>query len=202
MITKEIWKELVSKPKHLTSLAVFIAHENEPVTLTTMSSVLGCSKQYSQKIVYQLQFILKSKGVVCNFESTRNGFVFTFSKPEKKKVKVESNEGIIDETKLKVGQIIDYLNHKTNKRYTSTNKATIKDIEARLKEGYSLEDFKYVIDIKTEKWMNTQMEDYLRPQTLFGNKFNSYINERPNKQVSKIESAINETTRDFDWGLG
>ena len=100
--------------------------------------------------------------------------------------------------------IIQYLNERTSKNYTTKNKSTIKDIQARIKEGYVFEDFKYVIDIKAKQWMNTEMEQYLRPQTLFGNKFNSYINERPitnGKQISKIESAISQTTRAVDWGL-
>lgn len=79
-----------------------------------------------------------------------------------------------------IKEIIDYLNMKTKKNYRNNNKETIKHIKARLNENYTIEDFKKVIDNQCEKWMNTNMEDYLRPQTLFGTKFESYLNTNPN----------------------
>lgn len=75
-----------------------------------------------------------------------------------------------------IKEIIDYLNMKTKKNYRSNNKETIKHIKARINEEYKIEDFKKVIDNQCEKWLNTNMEDYLRPQTLFGTKFESYLN--------------------------
>lgn len=83
-----------------------------------------------------------------------------------------------------IKEIIDYLNVKTSKSFRSNNKETIKHINARLKEGYTIEDFKKVIDIKTSEWLNTNMDQYLRPQTLFNNKFESYLNTKVNT-VSK-----------------
>ncbi len=80
-------------------------------------------------------------------------------------------------------QIINYLNTETGKHYLLTTSLTIKLIKARLKEGYSLDDFKKVIDVKIEEWKGRftkdgkNMEDWLRPQTLFGNKFESYLNQ-------------------------
>lgn len=79
-------------------------------------------------------------------------------------------------------EVIDYLNKKTNKnfKYTSTNSK--KHINARIKEGYVLNDFKKVIDIKTNDWLNDKkMNKYLRPETLFGSKFENYINEKNNE---------------------
>ena len=79
--------------------------------------------------------------------------------------------------------VIDYLNEKTGKNYkpVETNN---KLIRARYKEGYTLEDFKAVIDYKTSKWKGTEWEKYLRPSTLFGNKFETYVNEIPNRSIS------------------
>ena len=74
--------------------------------------------------------------------------------------------------------IIDYLNEKADKKYRVNNKVTQKHINARLKEGYTVEDFKCVIDKKCAEWKNTEMEQYLRPETLFGTKFESYLNAR------------------------
>lgn len=80
--------------------------------------------------------------------------------------------------------IIDYLNLKTGSKYKPTSKATKEHINARLKEGFTLEDFKTVIDNKTEEWKGTDFEQYLRPLTLFGTKFESYLNTKPKKKAS------------------
>ena len=75
-------------------------------------------------------------------------------------------------------EIIEYLNIKTNKNYKWQSKDTQKHIKARLNEGYTIDDFKKVIDIKSNNWLDTNMEEYLRPSTLFGSKFESYLNEK------------------------
>ena len=49
---------------------------------------------------------------------------------------------------------------------------------ARLNEGYSLDDFKQVIEKKVNEWKGTEMEKYLRPETLFGTKFENYLNQK------------------------
>jgi uncharacterized phage protein (TIGR02220 family) len=128
------------------------------------------------------------------YKSTPKGIVFTFSVY---KVVVAKDESIVTE-------IINYLNEKSGKNFSATAKETIKVVEARIKEGSSVQDFKKVIDIKCEKWLKSNMEDYLRPITLFGNKFNSYLNETPTiKRVSNIEKTINTAieTASVDWGL-
>ena len=77
-----------------------------------------------------------------------------------------------------VGLVIDYLNAKTGKRFKASSKATVRHIRARIAEGYELDDFRRVIDTKTAQWLNdSKMSAYLRPETLFGCKFESYLNE-------------------------
>ena len=83
--------------------------------------------------------------------------------------------------------IIDYLNEKVGAKYRTNNKATIKHINARLSEGYTVDDFKTVIDKKCAEWKGTNMENYLRPETLFGTKFESYLNSK----VTKITQQQN-----------
>lgn len=73
--------------------------------------------------------------------------------------------------------VINYLNEKTGKKFTTKAQKNISLIKARQKEGRELEDFKKVIDVKSKQWLNTNMEMYLRPETLFGNKFESYLNQ-------------------------
>ena len=102
-----------------------------------------------------------------------------------------------------IKKIIDYLNEKTNKKFTIKNKQTLRFINARIKDGYNEIDFKKVIDIKTEKWLNTSMEDYLRPQTLFSQKMEGYLNEKTNKKNSnerfqKTQSAVDKA-KQLDW---
>lgn len=75
--------------------------------------------------------------------------------------------------------VIDYLNEKIGARYKASSSINKRLIDARVKEGYTLDDFKRVIDNKVASWSHDQkMSKYLRPQTLFGTKFESYLNER------------------------
>lgn len=73
------------------------------------------------------------------------------------------------------------MNEKAHKNYKYSTLKTKSFIQARLNEGFTLEDFKKVIDIKTKSWLGTDMEMYLRPQTLFGTNFEGYLNEAPSK---------------------
>ena len=86
--------------------------------------------------------------------------------------------------------IVEYLNKKANKNYKHNSDKTRRFIDARLNEGYTLEDFKKVIDNKCRSWLNDErMNQYLRPETLFGTKFEAYLNEMPISQ-KKIEKAV------------
>ena len=88
-----------------------------------------------------------------------------------------------------VKTIIEYLNLKAKKSFRSTTKLYERHINARLSEGYTLEDFKHVIDVKCAEWMNTDHEQYLRPDTLFApSHFDSYLNQKIVK--AKPKSAI------------
>lgn len=86
-------------------------------------------------------------------------------------------------------QVLDYLNEKTGKRYKG-KPADLLKIKARLAppESHTLEDFKKVIDDKCAEWRGTHMEPYLRPETLFSTKFESYLNQTgSSKQQGKAE---------------
>lgn len=72
--------------------------------------------------------------------------------------------------------VIDYLNKKANSKYKATSKDNQKHIKARINEGYSFDDFKKVVDNMCSAWKNTEFENYLRPSTLFGVKFENYLN--------------------------
>ena len=75
--------------------------------------------------------------------------------------------------------VVDYLNLKCNTKYKSSSAKTKSLIDARVNEKFTLDDFKKVIDIKSAEWLNNEnMAKYLRPETLFGNKFESYLNQQ------------------------
>jgi len=76
-------------------------------------------------------------------------------------------------------EVIDYLNEKTGKHYRSKAAATRKLIKARFADGYTLDDFKHVIDVKVSQWLGTEQDKFLRPETLFRpGHFESYLNEQ------------------------
>ena len=87
---------------------------------------------------------------------------------EKEKIKKEKD----------ISEIIDFLNQTIGTNYKTTTKKTIDLINARFKDGFNLEDFKKVISKKAKDWLGTEYEKYLRPDTLFGNKFESYLNQK------------------------
>lgn len=76
--------------------------------------------------------------------------------------------------------IIDYLNKRTGKKYSVKTKKTAQLIHKLLDNGFTVEDFERVIDIKCKQWLNNEkMNQYLRPRTLFSEKFEDYLNEAP-----------------------
>ena len=83
----------------------------------------------------------------------------------------------LDNKKIYV-EIVDYLNSAIGTQYRAETAATKKHIAARLNEGFTVDDFKTVIDKKAAEWRGTEMEKYLRPETLFGTKFESYLNAK------------------------
>lgn len=86
-------------------------------------------------------------------------------------------------------EIIDYLNLKANTHYRHNIKKTQTLINARFNENFTIGDFKKVIDNKVSEWKNTDMAKYIRPETLFGTKFESYLNQ---KKKEVIPSWFNE----------
>lgn len=106
--------------------------------------------------------------------------------------KTDNNE-IDNNNKLSIcTEVITYLNLKTKKNFKVNTASHQKFIKARLKEGYVLEDFKKVVDIMVAKWKGTEYEQYLQPQTLFGNKMDNYLNQPMPRKVHSFQSAVDE----------
>lgn len=120
----------------------------------------------------------------------KDGILISENKKSKKEYRQETME--------LAEKVLDYLNAKANTSYTSKSKATMEVISARQRDGYTITDFKTVIDNKVVEWLGTEQQSYLRPITLFGNKFENYLNQiqtpiknEPTKQssISKINDA-------------
>lgn len=109
-------------------------------------------------------------------------------------------------------EIIDYLNSKTKAHYKASSKVNQRLIKARIKEGYTLEDFKTVINNKAFEWQHTDMWKYMRPSTLFGSHFDDYLNENKlqksvgtiyrNNQGKRVEKGTDWSKKKIDTQSG
>lgn len=105
----------------------------------------------------------------------------TLLKEDKKEKKGKNN--------ILYAAVVDYLNEKAGTKFKPGSKSTQRFINGRVDDGFSLEDFKKVIDTMCDKWKHDEkMCQYLRPQTLFGTKFESYLNMAP-KNKPPIQAA-------------
>ena len=108
-------------------------------------------------------------------------------------IKTENTKTENNNNKLLIcKEVISYLNLKAKKNFKVDTASHQKFIKARLKEGYVLEDFKKVVDIMVAKWEGTEYEQYLQPQTLFGNKMDNYLNQPITRKVHSFQSAVDE----------
>lgn len=96
--------------------------------------------------------------------------------------------------------IISFLNSTTGSKYKASTDKTRRLIAARLAEGFTIDDFKAVITKKAKEWQDTDMAQYLRPETLFGTKFEGYLNqpEARNNRRSPISRAEQERQEGID----
>ena len=85
--------------------------------------------------------------------------------------------------------IVELLNEKAGTKYKPTVENTQDVINARLAEGFTLDDFKTVIEKKCTEWLGTEWEKFLRPETLFGTKFESYLNAKVNPPKENTTNA-------------
>lgn len=105
-------------------------------------------------------------------------------------------------------EIIEYLNIKTGSKFKPTTKPYIQAIRSRLKEGYTVDDFKTVIDKKCREWQGTKLEKYLTPKTLFApSHFDTYLNSNEiaamtdtERKVAELNALIDAVERGTDEG--
>lgn len=111
----------------------------------------------------------------------------------------DKKDNVTDVPSIPYSEIVDYLNLKCGTKYRPSSKKTQSLIQSRWNEGFTLDDFKTVIDKKTIDWINNAKYCvYLRPETLFGPKFESYLNqktvdlfgEEPKQPVFETDSVL------------
>lgn len=97
----------------------------------------------------------------------------------------------------KIDHIINFLNEVTQSEYRLKTVATRKLIRARLNDGFTLADFEDVIRSKNVEWKGKLQAQYLRPETLFGNKFEGYLQAArragPESKFAKSTREIKES---------
>ncbi len=144
----------------------------------------------------------------CNTNATNSNAVATQENRDKS-IESISNIYIVGQPDGKrsflseIKEIVAYLNEKIGTVYKPDCKNTQTCIKARLNEGFTVDDFKKVIDKKSAEWLhNSEMAKFLRPQTLFSPKFESYLNEpvATSSGQAKQTSGWLGTTGEIDYG--
>lgn len=124
-----------------------------------------------------------------------------------KEIKSIKNNNVEHELNI-VSEIINYLNSKANKSFKSKSSSAKKFVSGRLRDGYTLDDFKRVVDIKAAQWLNNpEMNAYLRPSTLFSaTNFENYLNENRKvgspSTIGKLNSTPLPRPFDLDFSKG
>ena len=152
------------------------------------------SKDFQSALIKQINEVKDSRFRAYLFEMLDGGgTVYTRSKAGGGTTVTDTvTDTITNSYSDSIKEIIDYLNITTNSHYTYKNKNTNRNINARLAEGHTVEDFKTVIDKKSSQWLkDPKMIGFLRPETLFSvGHFESYLNEKI--VVDKIASRVSE----------
>ena len=180
---------------------------------------LESKKEYMRN--YMKEYREKQKLLTCkpNCKTNSKSNVSQADKEEdkdldKEKEKENENERTVDESSTNrpddtpkpqdnVLVIIRYLNEKAGTRYKTTTTKTRRIINARLKEGFTVEDFKTVIDKKCAEWLTDEkMEQYLRPETLFGTKFESYLNAKCRKGGAYNGTDVRTDEKNYGEAIG
>ena len=110
-----------------------------------------------------------------------------------KPIPYNNTDNNTDNTTDIINSVIKYLNGMTGSSFHYNTPKTKTLIKARLREGFTEENFYEVISKKCKEWNGTDFEKYLRPQTLFGTKFESYLNQKEksnNPYLDMLKGAI------------
>ena len=151
-----------------------IYEENDKILkISNFDEMVGSEVSSAKRV---RKFRERKKALQCNNDVTQE--IEYRDKSIDKDINIENNNINSPAKAVQCKEIIDYLNLKANTNYKYTTSKTQTLIKARYNEGFIIDDFKRVIDNKVSEWKDTEMEKYLRPETLFGTKFESYLNQK------------------------
>jgi uncharacterized phage protein (TIGR02220 family) len=209
-----ILMRLVSQPREFQRFWLYVfkwmSDSKEPLSQYTLRTKFNLSRATLFRYLKEGKTILELEQGGIEISINREGFIVFENKAPKKPKSIKKpiktevpkqdqpirNPYVILGNNDAIAEIMGYLNEKTGKSFSPNSANAKKYVSARLKDGYAIEDFKKVIDVKVAKWKGTSMEDYLRPQTLFGEKFDGYLNEK--EQVSGIQERFMKTQKAVD----
>ena len=158
----------------LTKKKLLTTSDNYQFNLEQVPEMIGSETASARRVRKHRE---NQKALQCNSDVTKcNGDIVIY-------IDIDIDKGQKPQSDV-YEEIIKYLNEKTGSHFKPTSKSTQRLINGRLSENYTIEDFKYVIDVKTNEWKdNTKMSKYLTPDTLFNaSKFEKYRNQQMPKQ--------------------
>lgn len=147
--------------------------------LTETQCLIGSESSVTKRVRKHRE----QKALQCNANETICNTEIDIEKEINKEIDIKKEE------KIPYKEIIDCLNKFAKTNYRHTNQVTKDKIKARWNDGFRLNDFETVIKNKCSEWMGTDMEKYLRPKTLFGNNFESYLNQKVSKEKSNTDKV-------------
>lgn len=147
--------------------------------LTETQCLIGSESSVTKRVRKHRE----QKALQCNANETICNTEIDIEKEIDKEIDINKEE------KIPYKEIIDCLNKFAKTNYRHTSQVTKDKIKARWNDGFRLNDFETVIKNKCIEWMGTDMEKYLRPKTLFGNNFESYLNQKVSKENSNTDKV-------------
>lgn len=169
------------------------------VTLDDLTRAVVDCELYKAKPKHKLKITYECEGKIAVVEKV------VYDLPDVEWQQADKSAGDMSTDDIKV--IVEYLNNKIGAHYKPNGKKMKELIRARMNEGYTVEDFKTVIDKKFKSWGNDpKMSLYLRPSTLFGTRFGEYLNEyqaeSPDRLSCKptfdIEQVMKDAMNNFE----
>ena len=193
-------------------LNIFLQYNDEDIKTINIYTPVGINQRTFYRIIDYGIKSFNEKMNNYNLEKQRGKIIVTKvikkTKPKSinKKNSLKIHPKIIEVNTIKTyeeniySEIVNYLNATAGKNFKPNLRLAQTKIDERLKEGYLLEDFKKVIDIKCKKWLGTKWADYLTPTTLFGDKFGIYLNENINSNKTKTEKTYDTIIKSTELG--
>lgn len=157
--------------------------------LTETQCLIGSESSVTKRVRKHRE----QKALQCNANETICNTEIDIEK--EKEIDID-NKKEINKEKIPYKEIIDCLNNLAKTNYRQTSKETKDKIKARWNEGFRLNDFETVIKNKCNDWLGTDMEKFLRPITLFGTKFESYLNQKPHKSIEDVPDWYHDTKQE------